>query len=90
MKKITALCLILLLATILVGIHHFHNHKDIHVHHDCPVFQWESTFVAMYVLLFCFLVSLTKQYINDPDTYGQVYFVPRRGYNRRAPPLSHS
>ncbi len=86
----TALCIILLLAAIPIGINQFHNHEDAHVHHDCPVHQWESTFVAIYVLLFCLLVFLGRQPSKTPETESRIFCNPVRGLNRRAPPPAYS
>ncbi len=89
-KQIIAVFILLLLVLIPISIHHFHNHKDIHVHHDCPVYQWISTFVAIYIFFFCFIVIQEKQYIKRHETFFPLYLLTRREYNRRAPPLPYS
>lgn len=81
------LFLILLIACLPAVIHHFHNHSDFDVHHDCPVFQWESGFVSLYVwvVLFSFELAYSARYYERQKTVFTVMIVDNN--HDRAPPF---
>ncbi len=89
--KYCVLLVLVMIAILPVVINHFHNHEaDTANHPDCPVAQWESTFIATYVLAFTLVVvSSSRRFVPLPlrETFLQT---TRRSVRYRAPPSRHA
>ena len=89
-RPLSAAFIILLLVVLPASIDFFHNHDDAHIHHDCPVHQWESTFVMACVVSFGLIVIFHSYRFTVPEAVRVMPGAFPTGFNRRAPPLACS
>jgi len=89
-NRLPALVLLFLIAAVPMVVDHFHNHTDSAVHHDCPVYQWESSFHFTFTALFLFIVVLATVRFSAGPHIPAVLPAFHRHFQRRAPPAGHS
>lgn len=85
-----ALLLLCLISAIPMVVDQFHNHTDSAVHHDCPVYQWESVFHSTSTVLFLLMVVLIAVRFDAAPGFTTVLPAFRQLFLRRAPPYTHS